>query len=118
MRRIVLGDNLPVLEGLADECADLVYVDPPFNTGKRQERTRIKTVRDEAGGDRIGFQGKRYRTIKLGSSGYSDVFADYLAFLQLRLVQAHRILKANGSLFFRSPNPPLRTGPSNPCTTT
>ncbi len=99
MRRIVFGDNLPVLEGLPSGCAGLVYIDPPFNTGKRQQRQRMKTVRDEEGGDRVGFAGKRYRTIKLGSSSFADAFDDYLAFLEPRLVQARRVLRADGSLF-------------------
>jgi len=59
------GDNLPILKTFGDESFDLIYVDPPFNTGKRQARTRIKTVRDDESGDRTGFGGKRYRTIKL-----------------------------------------------------
>jgi site-specific DNA-methyltransferase (adenine-specific) len=96
---IVLGDNLEHLATLEDEVANLVYIDPPFNTGKRQERRRIRTVRDEAGGDRTGFQGRRYRTIELGTSGYGDSFDDFQAFLLPRLEQARRILAADGSFF-------------------
>ena len=54
------GDNLPLLRALPDACFDLIYVDPPFNTGRKQQRTQLMTVRDEAG-DRIGFQGRRYK---------------------------------------------------------
>lgn len=96
---VCFGDNLPVLEGLRAGSVDLVYIDPPFNTGKTRLRTQISTVRDEHG-DRTGFQGKRYRTIRLGSRSYRDVFDDYLQFLEPRLVQARRILKKDGSLFF------------------
>jgi site-specific DNA-methyltransferase (adenine-specific) len=96
---IVLGDNLPVLRGLRSEAIDLIYVDPPFNTGKTQKRLRLRTVRDEKGGDRTGFQGKRYRTIKVGSSEFEDIFDDYIGFLGARLEEAHRVLKADGSLF-------------------
>ncbi len=59
----------------------------------------MRTVRDEQSGDRTGFQGKRYRTIDLGTSGWDDVFDDFLAFLAPRLEQAHRILRPEGSLF-------------------
>lgn len=97
--RIVLGDNLPVLQGIADGVVDLVYIDPPFNTGKRQQRRRLRTVADAAGGDRTGFQGKRYRTIELGVSGWDDRFDDLPAFLEPRLVEARRVLKPAGSLF-------------------
>ena len=96
---IYFGDNLPVLQQLPAESVDLIYIDPPFNTGKVQSRTRLSTVRDE-NGDRTGFQGKRYRTIKLGTKEYADIFDDYLAFLEPRLVEARRVLKSNGSLFF------------------
>jgi len=95
----VFGDNLQVTRDLPDACVDLIYIDPPFNTGKRQERRRMRTVRDEAQGDRTGFQGKRYRTIELGTSGYADAFGDYLGFLGPRLDEAHRLLGSTGSLF-------------------
>ncbi len=97
---IVLGDNLLVLRSLPDASVQLVYIDPPFNTGKRQRRDQLRTVRDDQKGDRRGFQGKRYRTIKLGSTSYDDLFDDYIAFLEPRLVEAHRILSATGSLIF------------------
>ncbi len=97
--RIYLADNLDVLRGLPDASVDLIYIDPPFNTGKRQERRRMKVVRDEARGDRVGYQGKRYRTIDLGTSGWEDTFDDFIAFLAPRLQEAHRVLKPHGSFF-------------------
>jgi site-specific DNA-methyltransferase (adenine-specific) len=103
MNRIVLGDNLGVLQQMETGSVELIYVDPPFNTGRRQSRTQMKTIRDEAG-DRVGFGGRRYRTevlpIQSGGAGYTDRFDDFLAFLRPRLVEAHRILSATGSLFF------------------
>jgi site-specific DNA-methyltransferase (adenine-specific) len=99
--RIYHADNLPVLQSLPSESIDLIYIDPPFNTGKTQARTQIKTVRSEdASGDRTGFQGRRYETLKIGSKSYTDLFDDYLAFLEPRLVEAYRVLKPNGSFFF------------------
>ena len=96
---IYQGDNLDVLKTLPSESVDLMYVDPPFNTGKRQKRTSLKTVRDEEAGDRTGYQGKRYRTEKTGSMDYRDVYEDYLGFLRPRMEEARRILKPDGSLF-------------------
>jgi site-specific DNA-methyltransferase (adenine-specific) len=102
MHRIIEGDNLEILEAMAPDSVQLIYVDPPFNTGKRQFRQQMKTVRDAAG-DRIGFGGHRYRTEVLaeqaGGSGYIDTFDDFLGFLRPRLVEAHRILSPTGSLF-------------------
>ena len=103
MNRIVHGDNLDVLRGLASSSIPLIYIDPPFNTGRRQSRTQMKTIRDEAG-DRTGFGGRRYRTELVeqaaAASGYGDHFEDYLGFLRPRLTEAHRILSPTGSLFF------------------
>lgn len=97
--QIYLGDNLPILQSMPAESVDLIYIDPPFNTGKTQVRTQIRTERS-ASGDRLGFQGQRYQTIKIGSKGYVDIFDDFLAFLSPRLEQAYRVLKPNGSLYF------------------
>jgi site-specific DNA-methyltransferase (adenine-specific) len=98
--RVVLGDNLAVLESLPSGCVDLVYIDPPFNTGKRQTLSRLRTVRDETGGDRTGFQGRRYRTVRLGAQSYLDVHDDYLDFLEPRLAEMHRVLGQRGTLYF------------------
>jgi site-specific DNA-methyltransferase (adenine-specific) len=95
---VVLADNLTVLQALPDASLDLVYVDPPFNTGKRQVLQRLKTTR-AVDGDRVGFQGRRYRTVRLGESSYVDVHDDYLAFLEERLVEIRRVLKPTGSLY-------------------
>jgi site-specific DNA-methyltransferase (adenine-specific) len=97
--RIVQGDNLEVLRGLETGSVALIYIDPPFNTGKRQARTRLKTVRDDAG-DRTGFKGQRYRTEKVGGTSYADSFDDFLGFLRPRLEEAYRVLAPAGSLFF------------------
>lgn len=96
--RIVLGDNLPVLRGLADGSVDLIYLDPPFNTGRAQRRERIR-VRADPSGDRAGFGGRRYRTERLGALELADRFDDYLAFLEPRLREARRALAPHGSLY-------------------
>ena len=98
-KQVFLGDNLSILEKLANTSVQLIYIDPPFNTGYKQSRIRIRTV-ESKDGDRTGFQGKRYATEKIGESGYQDQFDDYLAFLEPRLKEAHRILVENGSLYF------------------
>ena len=92
------GDNLALLQGFPDASFNLIYIDPPFNTGRQQSRQRIRTIRD-AGGDRRGFQGKTYRTIHLGASAFADVFDDFLLFMQPRLEEAYRLLAPNGSFF-------------------
>jgi site-specific DNA-methyltransferase (adenine-specific) len=97
--RIHLADNIDVLRSLDDGCVDLIYIDPPFNTGKVQSHTRITTARD-ASGDRAGFQGRRYETRVVGRRSFVDLFDDYIGFLEPRLEEAHRVLAPAGSLYF------------------
>jgi site-specific DNA-methyltransferase (adenine-specific) len=99
MNKIYLAENLPILRELPSDSVDLIYIDPPFNTGKRQKRTQIKT-NQAVDGDRTGFTGKRYATVKLGTREYSDIFDDYLAFLEPRLKEAYRILSSKGTFYF------------------
>ena len=100
MNRILHAENLTALRTLADASVELIYIDPPFNTGTTQTRPRLKTIRDEDG-DRTGFGGNRYRTERATNApSYADTFDDYLGFLRPRLVEAHRILTPTGSLFF------------------
>ena len=84
---------------LEPESFGLIYIDPPFNTGRAQSRKRLRTTRD-AQGDRTGFQGKRYRTVRLGESSFDDKFDDFPAFIKPRLDAAYRLLSPTGSLFF------------------
>jgi len=97
--KIYFSDNLPILQSLQSESINLIYIDPPFNTGKVQGRTQIRTIRSEDG-DRVGFQGQRYETVKIGSKSYSDLFDNYLSFLEPRLKEAYRVLASNGTLYF------------------
>jgi site-specific DNA-methyltransferase (adenine-specific) len=95
---VLLGDNLDVMPGFDDECFQVVYADPPFNTGRRQRRLTVAT---EAcpDGDRTGFGGRRYATRVLGVSSFSDRYDDYLAFLEPRLRELRRLLAPEGTLY-------------------
>jgi site-specific DNA-methyltransferase (adenine-specific) len=95
---LVEGDCADVLERLPPGAFDMVYVDPPFNTGHTQRRERLRVVRD-ADGDRAGFGGRRYRSESLGALQFDDAYDDYLAFLVPRLAQARRALAAHGTLY-------------------
>ena len=96
---IYFGDNLEILAQMPDASVDLVYIDPPFNTGRKQAMMQIKTERSSAW-DRVGFGDQRYETTKLAERAYTDRFDDYLAFLKPRLQEAYRLLSAHGSLYF------------------
>lgn len=92
------GDNLPALEAFPEASVNLIYIDPPFNTGKKQGRQQLKTVQS-ASGNRIGFKGKTYDTIKGDLLSYNDSFEDFWSFLEPRLVEAWRILADNGTIY-------------------
>ncbi|MGT2461256.1 DNA-methyltransferase [Sinomonas atrocyanea] len=95
---VVHGDNAAVLPGLPDGSFTMAYIDPPFNTGRSQKRQELSMVRSAAG-DRIGFSGQRYETIKGALHRYDDAFSDYWAFLEPRLVEAWRLLAQDGTLY-------------------
>jgi site-specific DNA-methyltransferase (adenine-specific) len=96
---IVYGDNADVLHRLPDETFDLIYLDPPFNTGRAQSRRTLATTAS-ASGDRVGFGGRRYETKLLQSLAYEDEFADYLEFLAPRLARLRELLAPHGTLYF------------------
>jgi site-specific DNA-methyltransferase (adenine-specific) len=96
---LLLGDNAPALAGLPAGRFDLIYMDPPFNTGHAQARRTLTAVADPDG-DRVGFQGRRYRSELLQTLSYQDGFADYLGFLTPRLIRARELLAPHGTLYF------------------
>jgi site-specific DNA-methyltransferase (adenine-specific) len=97
--KVYFSDNLKALSETPSESVDLIYIDPPFNTGRIQSRKRFRTVQDESG-DRVGFAGRTYKSEVLSENGYLDSFDDYTAFLRPRLQEAWRVLKPDGSLYF------------------
>ena len=96
--RIVQGEALQVLRTLPDECAGLVYADPPFNTGSPRDHVRT-TVRAATNGTRGGFAGRRYISEVQRAPGYGDRFDDYLEWLRPRLSESRRILSRHGSFY-------------------
>ena len=92
------ADNLDVAAALPEGGFQLIYLDPPFNTGSRRTRTVLKTIRDEAG-DRTGYGGRRYASSVASSMSYADRHDDYLGFLEPRLVAARRLLTPSGTLY-------------------
>jgi site-specific DNA-methyltransferase (adenine-specific) len=99
MGRILLGESLRLLPTLADGSFQLIYIDPPFNTGHAQRRTTLAAVQSDQG-ERTGFKGRRYATTVLGAISYEDAHQDYLGFLAPHLHEAHRLLSQSGTLYF------------------
>ena len=94
---VVQGDNLEYLSQMSSASVQLIYIDPPFNTGREQARATRKSVASETG--RLGFQGRRYDQVVERVLSYDDAFADYWAFLEPRLEQAWRLLADTGTLY-------------------
>jgi site-specific DNA-methyltransferase (adenine-specific) len=127
--RVIHADNLDVLRTFPDGRFTLIYLDPPFNTGRPQSRQGTRHVRhavtdaaadaasaglrlDGDGGPAslpprmpgsmgaiTGFQGKRYERIRGDLMRYDDRFDDYWAFLEPRLAEAWRVLADDGTLY-------------------
>ena len=103
--RVIHADNLEVLPSLPDGTFTLIYLDPPFNTGRSQKRQSTTSVRSiapdgsHAVGTITGFKGQRYERIKGDLLGYDDQFEDYWAFLEPRLIEAWRLLADDGTLY-------------------
>jgi site-specific DNA-methyltransferase (adenine-specific) len=96
--QIVYAENLSYMRTLPDGTFRLIYIDPPFNTGKAQQRARMRVVASEQG-VRVGFGDRRYHVQLYDSPAYQDAYEDYLGFLEPRLREAHRLLTPDGSLF-------------------
>jgi len=96
---VLAGDNAVALAKLPERFFDLIYMDPPFNTGRSQTRHTL-SVQADGDGDRVGFAGRRYRSRLLRSLSYDDAFADYLGFLEPRLARARELLAPHGTLYF------------------
>lgn len=96
--KVFHGDNLEILRRFPAGSYQLIYTDPPFNTGRTQTRVQLRTERDPEG-DRTGFGGRRYKSTVVGTQAYRDRFDDYMDFLLPRLEEAYRLVSADGSLF-------------------
>ncbi|MEB4613564.1 DNA-methyltransferase [Leucobacter sp. M11] len=95
---VISGENGEVLSQLPDGAFNLIYLDPPFNTGRIQSRPQTQSVRS-ATGTRVGFHGRSYETIRGIALSYDDAFADYWTFLEPRLEEAWRLLADSGTLY-------------------
>jgi site-specific DNA-methyltransferase (adenine-specific) len=95
---LYFGDNLTVLKLIPISSIQLVYIDPPFNTGRERQRSKVTTKRNNEG-NRIGFKGERYETVKSTVLSYDDQFANYWEFLEPRIEEAFRVLCNSGTLY-------------------
>jgi site-specific DNA-methyltransferase (adenine-specific) len=95
---LYFGDNLGILKTLETESVQLIYIDPPFNTGRTQTRGTTTTTRNDDS-NRVGFKGQRYDIVKETVLSYDDEFEDFWSFLEPRLEEAWRLLNETGTLY-------------------
>ncbi|MDA8197370.1 MAG: site-specific DNA-methyltransferase [Actinomycetota bacterium] len=85
---------------LEDKVVDLIYIDPPFNTGITQTKLTTKSRRVDEGEGLSGFGGANYVRETLDSIGYDDSHEDFIGtFLRPVLEEAHAKLKDHGALY-------------------
>jgi site-specific DNA-methyltransferase (adenine-specific) len=100
---VLEADCAQVLPRLPDGAFELIYIDPPFNTGTARRHRRLSVARDDENGDRSGFGGHRYSSRPADGGvpayGYEDSFDDYLGFLRPKLERARELLKPEGTLY-------------------
>lgn len=99
--RVIQGDNLKAVATLPDEAFTIIYLDPPFNTGRKQRRqstTSVRAVADSVSAV-TGFKGQQYERIRGDLMSYDDAFEDYWSFLEPRLAEAWRLLADDGTLY-------------------
>lgn len=96
---VIEADNAVALSRLPKDSFALVYIDPPFNTGKKRVLQSISVEQDSTG-PRVGYGGRRYNSRLLTALSYEDAFGDYLGFLADRLQRAREVLRADGTLYF------------------
>jgi site-specific DNA-methyltransferase (adenine-specific) len=97
---VIRGDNRDVLADLPTEAFSMIYVDPPFNTGRAQVRRNLRSHRvDPEDADRRGFKGRGYKSVLESLSRYDDAFEDYWSFLLPRLELARDLMTESGTLY-------------------
>lgn len=99
MEGVIENDNLAVMSNLPSDCVDLIYIDPPFGTGQVRRLQSIRTGVGEK--TRNGFGGRTYNFEVVSAHNYRDDMSleKYLGFLYERLVEMHRLLRHDGSLY-------------------
>ncbi len=106
---LCIGDNLPIMMGMESNMVDLIYTDPPFKSETlRQGNTEAHSFDDTWSKKEVDYAyayslkaayPELWQMIVLSKKMHSISMYNYLAFMGLRIVQMHRLLKSTGSLY-------------------
>lgn len=113
-RTVYCNDNLNILRGINNNCIDLIYLDPPFNSGKEYtgarasmaELAKFKDSWDENDENiEWWFQIKEkhpklYLYLKDVDDYANKSTQVYLTMMAVRMLEMHRVLKDTGSLYY------------------
>ncbi len=111
-RTLFISDNLPVLEGMDSETIDLVLIDPPFNS-KRQfqgigkaSKAKFKDIWSWRADVHPSWMPKMrehnralVEVIEAAYHASDPGMAAYIAFMSIRVLELHRVLKSTGSMY-------------------
>ncbi|RKU36331.1 hypothetical protein C6496_13825 [Candidatus Poribacteria bacterium] len=112
-RSLFIADNLDVMRGINSECIDLIYLDPPFKSGKKwkapigspAEGAEFKDIwedediKHEWHGQIAEEHEELYQIIQASERIYDKSMKIYLMAMTVRLFEMHRILKPTGSIY-------------------
>lgn len=99
---LLSGRAADALARIPDASIQLIYIDPPFNTGRTKRRVQYRSVaQSDAAAEvkRTGFAGKSYAMTREALGAYDDQFDDYWGFLEPHLEEAWRVLAETGTLY-------------------
>jgi len=104
------GDNLDVMRGMNSDSVDMIYLDPPFNSGTiyvaaAESRSTGATFRDtwtvdhvdDSWMDDIASEHPMLHRVMLAVMTKND--RSYLSYMAIRLLEMRRILKPSGSIY-------------------
>jgi len=114
-RSLFTGDNLNFLRGMNSESVDLIYADPPRNTGRRLEATPNSRAKGYVFEDRwtAGDASQDWedeidvrkpeamQVINTAKMVLDEASVNYLVFLAVRLLELQRVLKTTGSIYLQ-----------------
>lgn len=96
---IIHGESLKALSGIEDNSIQMIYIDPPFNTGKVQTRRTQSMLSGSSEGTHTGFGGRKYSSNVTSVMSYNDSFVDFWGFLEPHIIEAKRVLTDTGTIY-------------------
>ena len=114
-RTIYCNDNLVILHGINSECIDLIYLDPPFNKKKVFTAPIGSSAQGASFKDIFTYEDVKEEWLQTIKEDHDNIYHllhainniegrtsynfCYLAYMAIRLIECHRVLKDTGSMY-------------------